>query len=109
LLSVTQGEGQRGQGAQLEIGRTLDISEHGLRVETADALELGVDLELQIAAGERLIEARGRVVHCRPEADHHETGIQLTEIEDGDREALLEAVALRRPHGSVSDSGATEL
>jgi hypothetical protein len=75
--------------APIEVGRTLDVSEAGLRVETTRELLAGQDLELQIAAGDRLISAKGRVVHLEPTGTFVLTGIEWVDISAEDLAFLV--------------------
>lgn len=75
--------------APIEVGRTLDVSAAGLRVETTRALVTGQDLELQIAAGDRLISAKGRVVHLEPTGTFVLTGIEWVEVSAEDLAFLV--------------------
>lgn len=47
------------------LGEVLDISESGLRLRTAEELDLGVEVDLEIVVGGELLFARGRVVRVR--------------------------------------------
>lgn len=45
------------------LARTLNVSEHGLRIETPVALEAGQDILITLELANEMIEVRGRVVH----------------------------------------------
>lgn len=47
----------------ISIGRTLDVSEGGVKIETHRKLDRGVQLELEIAVEDRIISARAEVLH----------------------------------------------
>ena len=83
--------GEEKEYEALEVGRTLDVSETGVRVETMTRLDQGLDLEMDIAVGEELLRLHGRVVNSEAGDDApFETGIELTEISDEDRARLVE-------------------
>lgn len=74
----------------LTVGRTLDVSATGLRVETALMLGLGQELDLEIAVGEQVVEAKGRVVHAAEAGGStFVTGVEFTDIAPEDLEFLL--------------------
>ncbi|MEZ4454911.1 MAG: PilZ domain-containing protein [Nannocystaceae bacterium] len=75
----------------IEVGRTLDVSAHGVRVETSMGLPVGSELALEIAVGERVIRAGGRVVHAEETGEGRwEVGVRLTRLAQEDAAALLE-------------------
>jgi hypothetical protein len=90
-LVTFEAEGAEGiGGTAVEVGRTLDVSVSGVRVETAIELDAGRELDLDVAVAERLIRAQGRVIHAEPMApDRWEIGIQFTRIEPDDLELLV--------------------
>ncbi|MEJ2524903.1 MAG: PilZ domain-containing protein [Desulfuromonadales bacterium] len=51
------------------MGRTLDVSEAGLRLETGHFLEAGQRLRLTLSLENDLIQVTGRVVHSQPKTD----------------------------------------
>jgi hypothetical protein len=75
----------------VDVGRTLDVSGAGVRVETTRELPAGQELELQIAASDRLLSARGRVVHVEVAGALWVAGIAWVEIAPGDLAFLLES------------------
>ncbi len=88
LVTVTKAEPQ--EETRISIARTLDVSSAGVRVDVIGRVCLDAQLELEIAVGERIIRAHGRVVHARRTEDHLvEVGIEFTSIADADRDALI--------------------
>lgn len=81
--------GAEPETAPVDVARTLDISEAGVRVETTRELRVGQELELQIAAGDRVISARGRVVHAEAAGALVVTGIEWVTIDAQDLAALI--------------------
>jgi len=47
----------------ISIGRTLDVSEGGAKIETHRRLARGVQLELEIAVEDQIISAKGEVLY----------------------------------------------
>lgn len=80
-----------GAASAVEVGRTLDVSAVGARVETPTAVPVGQDLHLDIAVGDRIVRTAGRVVHAeRAPDDRWQIGIELVRLTPADRAALVE-------------------
>ena len=73
----------------ISIGRTLDVSEGGVKIETHRKLDRGVTLELEIAVEDRIISAKGEVLYST-DLGHglFGTGIRFTLIGEDDRRLL---------------------
>lgn len=70
----------------VSIGRTLDVSEGGVKIETHRRLDRGLQLELEIAVEDRIISAAGEVLYSRELSDGlFGTGIGFTVIAEEDR------------------------
>ena len=61
--------GISGDPVSRRMGRTINVSEGGILLETHFPLENGRDILITIALEEEIIELKGRVVHVRPEDD----------------------------------------
>ena len=73
----------------ISIGRTLDVSEGGAKIETHRKLDRGVQLELEIAVEDQIISARGEVMYSTELAHGlFGTGIRFTFIAEEDRRLL---------------------
>lgn len=71
------------------MGRTLNLSETGILLETSIAMEPGQSVDMEIALQNDLIDARGTVAHCKAiDADHYHTGIEFSQISNADMEIL---------------------
>ena len=53
----------------ISMGRVLDISPAGVRVEVYEGIDKGAEIELDIAIGETPITVRGTVVRTEPSED----------------------------------------
>jgi hypothetical protein len=88
LTSYTPRKGEEQQYI-VSIGRTLDLSEGGVKVETHRKLANGTELEMDIAIEDRIITAKGEVVYTEElKSGLFGTGIQFTSISDEDRGSL---------------------
>ena len=73
----------------VSIGRTLDVSEGGVKVETHRRLANGTELEMDIAIEDEIITAKGEVVHTEELKNGlFGTGIRFTSISEEDRRSL---------------------
>ena len=63
------------------VGKTLDLSESGVRLQVSTGVEEGDLVELDIAVGEELILARARVIHVELiEGGLQEVGAEFTDF-----------------------------
>lgn len=74
----------------MTVGRTVDVSETGVRVETPGHLCVDDKVRLEIAVEERVVNARGRVIRAMRTGELIEAGIEFTVIDDSDRLALID-------------------
>ena len=73
----------------ISIGRTLDVSEGGAKIETHRKLARGVQLELEIAVEDQIISAKGEVLYST-DLGHglFGIGIRFTSISEEDKRLL---------------------
>ena len=91
-LNLTSYTPKRGDEQEyiVSIGRTIDVSDGGVKVETHRKLAEGTKLDMDIAIEEKIVTATGEVVHSEElENGLFGTGIRFTSISDEDREALV--------------------
>jgi c-di-GMP-binding flagellar brake protein YcgR len=75
----------------ITVGRTVDVSETGVRVEVPGVLCVDDKVRIEIAVEETVVNARGRVIRVARLGELVEAGIEFTRISDTDRLALLSA------------------
>jgi hypothetical protein len=91
---------EQGEPDDVGMARTLDLSEFGILLEATHSLQEGSALEIKMVSGDRIIRARGQVVHSTyvaPERWH--VGVGFTEIPDGDVGVIAREVARFRHSG----------
>jgi hypothetical protein len=77
----------REEAVKQAIGRTLNVSETGILLETHFPIESDQNVELTLGFEEDLVNLKGKVIHLlNGETGKFEMGIQFTDI---DEEALL--------------------
>ncbi|RJR36504.1 MAG: PilZ domain-containing protein [Desulfobacteraceae bacterium] len=65
------------------MGRTLNVSEGGILLETHDALDTSDSISLTVALEDELMDLEGRVAFSNKRADgNYETGIQFRGFEE---------------------------
>jgi c-di-GMP-binding flagellar brake protein YcgR len=90
-LNLTSYTPKKGDSQEyiVSIGRTLDVSEGGVKVETHRKLAKGTELEMDIAIEDKIITAKGEVVHTEELKNGlFGTGIRFTSISEEDRKSL---------------------
>ncbi len=65
------------------MGRTLNVSESGIMLETHNHIESSLNMLLSIGLGEDLIDIKGKIIHSKTdENDRHNIGIQFIDLDD---------------------------
>jgi c-di-GMP-binding flagellar brake protein YcgR len=71
------------------MGRTLNVSESGILLETHFPIQASQHVTLSIGLEEDLVDIKGRVVHLvRRDSGKYEMGIEFTDIGDDAVETL---------------------
>ncbi|MDM8552015.1 PilZ domain-containing protein [Desulfobacterales bacterium HSG2] len=92
---------EKGKFVNQGMGRTLNVSESGILLETHFCIEPEQLLALTIALEDELVDIRGKVAHCRETGDaKFKTGIEFLETD----EVLKKFIQLFRKSQSVDES-----
>jgi hypothetical protein len=71
------------------MGRTLNVSQSGILLETHVALGLQGSISLSIGLAEQMVVIKGNVVFCHPgEGGKYETGIEFENLGEASRDIL---------------------
>jgi len=71
------------------MGRTLNVSENGILLETHFPIDLKQIVSLSLALEDNLIDLKGEVVYSRPgKEDKYETGIKFIEVNEASQQIL---------------------
>ena len=83
------------------MGRTLDVSEVGIRLETHLAVDIGSEMLLSIGLEDDVLEVRGRVVHSAQNKEgKHELGVEFLDKDAAASEILIKFIkAFRQQRG----------
>gem|GEM_PF-113028 len=77
---------QHGRHTTYSMGRTLDVSEKGLKLETTQPISQGDTLLITVGVEDDLVDLRGEVVHTEMLDGRHITGVEFEDIsQDGIR------------------------
>jgi len=69
-----------GSEGRYSMGRTLDVSLNGLKMETSYELPDGAELEITVGLEEDLIDLIGRVVHKSRQGGRYVAGIEFVKM-----------------------------
>ena len=68
------------------MGRTLNVSESGIMLETHNNIDQNLNILLSIGLEETLIDIKGKIVHSKLiDKDKYNIGIQFIELDDTSR------------------------
>ncbi len=74
---VTDPDGTEGR---YSMGRTLDVSLNGLKLETSYDIPLEAELEITVGIEEDLVDLVGRVTHKSQQGGRHISGIEFVRM-----------------------------
>ncbi|MCG6929564.1 MAG: PilZ domain-containing protein [Desulfofustis sp.] len=69
-----------GSEGRYSMGRTLDVSLNGLKMETSYELPDGAELEITVGLEEDLIDLIGRVIHKSRQGGRYVAGIEFVKM-----------------------------
>jgi len=79
-----------------ELGRTLDVSEGGIKLEAFEVIPVGTRTKLRIGLRDEIIDVEGRIAYIQEgEADRVITGIEFVDLAGEHREKLCQFLATR--------------
>jgi hypothetical protein len=89
--------GEDGSALTRNMGRTLDVSEEGLLLETHIALDKGQNVLLTVALDEDIVDIKGKIVHSKKSGPAEEntfnSGIEFTNIGPEEKAVLKRYIA----------------
>jgi hypothetical protein len=82
LVNVSRVD-REGAPTDQELGRTLDLSRGGARVEVAEPIGLGTKVQVDLALRNELLEAQAVVRHLEPGDDGlHRLGLEFIDLQE---------------------------
>ena len=90
--------GENGEHVSRGMGRTRNVSEGGLLLETYRPLQPEQTVLISLGLGDDMVELKGRIVHLHPPVppsskDRHCSGVELTEIDHEGKRLLKKYIA----------------
>ena len=80
-----------------ELGRTLDMSEGGIKLEAFEVIPVGTSAKLRIGLGDEIIDVQGRIAYVQEgEDDRVITGIEFVDLPQEHREKLCQFLSAKR-------------
>jgi len=90
LISYTHFD-QASNPVEMGMCKSLDLSQGGVTIQTHRAFPVNSQLEMEIALEERLVKARGTIVHVREVGRQlYDVGVCFTEMDEKDRQSIME-------------------
>lgn len=85
------------------MGRTLNVSEAGILLETPFCTEPGQTLNVTLAIGEELLDVNGRVVRVDEKAEVCHTGVEFANLSGAERESIAKFIEMFRASEASGD------
>lgn len=79
---------EEGKSGSYSMGRTLNISDDGILMETNIALELGQLVLITLDLEEELVQVTGKVVHTKGGSGTYQAGIKFFHLGNNERRAI---------------------
>ena len=97
LLDYIVLDRERSKG-QYSMGRTLDVSVNGIRMETVYPLSAENTLEITVGLEEDLIDLEGRITYCKKEDARYVSGIEFIKMSAEGRRVFRRYTEAFRKH-----------
>ena len=86
---------ENGTLVRQSMGRTLNVSQSGICLETCFEIDPRFMLSMTMALEEDLVDIRGRIIYCRPGSmENFETGVEFVEVDEESRLVLEKFIRL---------------
>lgn len=93
-----------GEADRQTMGRTLDVSEAGIRLETHLAVEKGSHLMLSIGLEDELVDIKGHVIHSKENRDGKcELGIEFINPDDATQSIIKKFIKAFRSQRGIAE------
>ncbi len=85
--------GEDGEPCQQGMGRTLNVSEAGMSLETYKPIDPQTRISITVGIEEELVDIEGEIVFLKEnDKDIYEAGIKFSQISDKERTILLKFI-----------------
>jgi len=79
---------EQGRQGEYSMGRTLNVSEGGILMETHIPLPIGQQVMITLGLEDGLVDVMGRIVYATYKAGRHQNGIEFFHVADNDKRTL---------------------
>lgn len=79
---------ESGNKGEYSMGRTLDVSINGIKMETVNAIPENSNLLITLGIEDELVDVSGQLIHSRKTASRCVSGIEFGEVKADDRAVL---------------------
>lgn len=76
---------EQGQQREYSMGRTLNISQGGILIETQTRISPGMQVMITLELDNELIDIMGKVIHTTRKSKRHHNGIEFFHVGDDDK------------------------
>jgi c-di-GMP-binding flagellar brake protein YcgR len=73
---------REGSQTTYSMGRTLDVSEQGMKLEVTHSVASGDSLLITVGLENDLIDLTGEVIHCKKNQNRYVLGLEFSDISD---------------------------
>jgi c-di-GMP-binding flagellar brake protein YcgR len=91
---------REGRQTTYSMGRTLDVSEHGMKLEVSHTVNFGDTLLITVGIENDLVDLTGEVIHCKKNNDLYTLGIEFSDISDKGMEILKKYISAFKKHSA---------
>lgn len=91
---------REGRQTTYSMGRTLDVSEHGMKLEVSHTVDSGDSLLITVGIENDLGDLTGEVIHCKKSEDLYILGIKFSDISDKGMEILKKYIVAFKKHSA---------
>lgn len=103
-LSYVLVDGAEDEVQRQTMGRTLDVSEVGIRLETHLPVEVGREMLLSVGLEEEVLDIRGRVIHSsRNKEGKNELGVEFLDKDAAASEILVRFIKAFRQQRGITE------
>lgn len=81
-----------GNEREYAMGRTLDVSINGIKMETTNAIPGDGELIITLGIEDTLVDVSGDLIHTTEEANRYVSGIEFNKVSSEDRAILRQYV-----------------
>ncbi len=103
-LSYVLVDGGENEVERQTMGRTLDVSEVGIRLETHMPVDVGSEMLLSVGLEDEVLDIRGRVIHCSQNKEgNNELGVEFVDKDAAASDILIRFIKAFRQQRGINE------